>query len=272
MNRLTINLFLVAALPLLINCCDDTDSTEPEEPKVRAALYIGRGADDDCITATHAMLRWMDCTVVKVGASYINSEGLDGFDILCIPGGDMYQYGSDLSTTGKKHIRNFVSGGGGYIGICGGAYFAAERIIWQGMELVMTSLELFDGTAEGVLNEVVPYPDYGMCQVNIVDHEHPITQAVPDTAWILYYWGPALVPDTGSNATVLGLYERADKPAIVALEYGGGRVFLTGPHPEFEEDSDRDGVSFADDLDDRGSDWDLMLRAVRWCLKEEMPQ
>ena len=52
-----------------------------------------------------------------------------------------------------------------------------------------------------------------------------------------------------------------------------GRVFLTGPHPEWEEDSDRDGVDYvqpsvADRFDDQGSDWDLMRNAARWCLHE----
>jgi hypothetical protein len=55
---------------------------------------------------------------------------------------------------------------------------------------------------------------------------------------------------------------------MIAFGHGNGRVFLTGAHPEFEEDSDRDGADFCDHLDDRGSDWDLMKKAARWCLGE----
>lgn len=272
--RLSVLTFLIAALTIVASCGDDPKSTGtgPIERDINVALYTDRGTDGDCVRATEKMFQWMDCTVIKVTASYINGVGLDGFDILCVPGGDMYEYAQDLSSAGKQHIRSFISGGGGYIGICGGAYFAAERVVWRGTTLPMTPLRLFDGTARGVLDEVIPYPQYGMCQVNFENHTHPITAALPDTAWILYYWGPGLVPDETSTASILGVYELAGVPAIVALEHGDGRVFLTGPHPEFEEDSDRDGVSFADDLDDRGSDWDLMLRAVLWCLEEEMPQ
>jgi len=55
---------------------------------------------------------------------------------------------------------------------------------------------------------------------------------------------------------------------MLAFDYGLGRVFLIGTHPEIEEDSERDGVDFADELDDQGSDWDLMRKATLWCLKE----
>jgi hypothetical protein len=34
------------------------------------------------------------------------------------------------------------------------------------------------------------------------------------------------------------------------------------------ERNDRDGTSFAEELDDEGSDWELMKQAARWCLGE----
>ncbi len=39
-------------------------------------------------------------------------------------------------------------------------------------------------------------------------------------------------------------------------------------HPEIEENSDRDGVKFGNELDDKGLDWDLMKKATFWCLKK----
>ena len=52
---------------------------------------------------------------------------------------------------------------------------------------------------------------------------------------------------------------------MVAFEYGWGRVFLIGPHPEWEEDSDRDGFEPWPEHDDRGSDWPLMRNVTYWC-------
>ncbi|RKY74481.1 hypothetical protein DRQ00_11760 [candidate division KSB1 bacterium] len=111
------------------------------------------------------------------------------------------------------------------------------------------------------INESILYPEYGMCKLNVVDFSHPITQSEPDSAWMLYYWRPELIPNKDTSVAILGRYDKGNKdPAIVALEYGLGRVFIIGTHPEFQEDSDRDGVDFADEFDDRGSDWKLMKK------------
>ena len=237
-------------------------------PSGDIALYSDNGAWEESILATKNMFEWMGYEVSLIDAEDINAEALDNFRIVCIPGGDMYQYSQDISSRGKENIRDFIRDGGAYIGICGGGNFAGEKVIWRGNELPMTPLGLFTGTAEGPINDIIPYPEFGMCQVNIVDSIHPITQSESGSAWILYYWGPAFLIHAGSDIDVLGRYDIGNLPAIVAFDYGLGRVFLIGPHPEIEEDSERDGTDFADDLDDQGSDWDLMKKAVLWCLRE----
>lgn len=178
----------------------------------------------------------------------------------------MYQYSQSISSEGKKNIRDFVYSGGSYIGICGGAYFASERVIWQGTELPMTPLRLFAGTAKGPIDAIAPYPNCTMSRVIIVNSFHPITQSCSDSEWILYCYGPMFIPR--SFVDILGRYETGSQPAILAFNSGLGRVFLIGLHPEIEEDSDRDGVTFGDSFDDSGSDWELMRRAVLWCLRD----
>ncbi|MCD4693182.1 MAG: hypothetical protein K8R79_09720 [Calditrichales bacterium] len=257
-------------LPLLFieSNCTDKNPLQAEK-SANVALYSDQGCWEESVQAAEKMIQWMELTVEIVDADYINNLGLNTFDLVLIPGGDMYQYSLDLSSQGKKNIRNFISNGGGYIGICGGAYFAAKTVIWQGNQLPMNSLGLYSGTSKGPINEIVPYPDYGMCKVNIVDTTHSITQSEPEFTWILYYSGPVLLPDKDANVTILGRYDRGNKdPAILAFDYGKGRVFLIGTHPEIEEDSGRDGVDWGDELDDQGSDWDLMKKAAEWCLKK----
>lgn len=233
------------------------------------ALYTDRGADDACIQATINMFEWMGYTVTSIDADNISNNNLGKFSIICFPGGDMYQYSQDISSAGKQKIRDFIHNGGGYIGICGGAYFAGERVFWQGQELPMTPLAIFPGITQGPITEIAPYPHCTMCKVNIIDHAHPVTESEPDSAWIMYCYGPALLPNDGVDVDILGKYDIGEQPAMIAFEYGDGRIFIIGTHPEFEEDSDRDGLDFGDTYDDRGSDWDLMRNAVLWCLKEE---
>ena len=238
------------------------------ERRADVAIYDDDGAFDPSVTALSCMFRWMGLAVVLVDAEDINQRGLNGLDLVCVPGGDMYEYSQSLGQAGIDRIREFVSNGGGYIGVCGGAYFAGERVYWRGNPLPMASLSLFEGESRGPYDEIVPYPGYGMAQI-LLGYGHPILEGEGRSTQILYYWGPALLPDDEGTVDVLGRYATIQEPAMIALEYGQGRVFLVGTHPEIEEDSDRDGTDFADELDDEGTDWDLMRNATRWCLRIE---
>ena len=265
-------LFVFLSFILITNC--------ESEKRADIALYSDQGADKDCIRATQEMLEWFGYTVELIKADYINEVGLDSFRMLCVPGGNMYQYSLDISLEGKEKIRDFIRGGGSYIGICAGAYFTGEKVFWRGQRLPMTPLGIFPGTAKGPVDEIVSFPDQEVVKVNIVDFKHPITRTEPDSIWILYYWGPIFIPNKDAEVNILARHNRGDYSAMVAFNYGRGRVFIIGPHPEFEEDSDRDSVIFKDtvindvtyrsedELDDRGSDWELMRKAVHWCLRE----
>ena len=265
--RRTVFWSAILALLLPIVQCQDQGKMSLEG-QADVAIYSDRGVWSESVRAAGKMFPWMGYTVERVNAEEIKNGVLENFQILCVPGGNMYQYAEDLSSKGIDHIRDFIHGGGGYVGICGGAYFAGERVIWRGDQLPMMSLNLFPSTAQGPYDEIIPYPDSGMCKVIIVDSTHPITQTEPDSAWMLYYWGPALIPENVADVTILGRYDITDQPMMLALEYGRGRAFLIGTHPEIEEDSDRDDVTFGDEFDDRGSDWDLMRKATLWCSGE----
>ncbi len=279
MNINKLNFYLLLFLLLLlytVKCSNEQVKTIETD----AAIYSGNGADRDCITASKNMFEWMGYSVELIKADYINNQSLDNIKILCFPGGDMYEYSTDISSNGKNKIKNFLTKGGAYIGICGGAYFTGKKVYWRGSQLQMTPLGIFPGTTRGPIDEIVPYPYYNMCELDIFDGSHAITGEMSSSAWMLYYWGPVLVPDAGADVKILAKYKKGKQDAaIIAFEYGEGRVFLIGTHPEFEEDSDRDGVTFKDTvlngysyigedkMDDHGSDWEMMKRAADWCLK-----
>jgi glutamine amidotransferase-like uncharacterized protein len=260
-----------AAIPLLaaaIACLCGINCSRANEP-VRSsdiALYNGNGVWEESVTAMTQMFHWMGYSVTRVDAGYINDHSLTGFKLLAVPGGDMYQYARDISTRGKDNIRAFVAAGHGYIGICGGAYFAADQIYWRGSQLPCSPLGLFHGSAVGPSNDVIAYPGYGMCRIQLSDTLFPPPGGAESEADVLFHWGPQLHPNGASDLAVLGRYDLNGEIAIGACSFGQGRVFLIGVHPEIEEDSDRDSVTFGDQFDDRGSEWDLMKRATAWCL------
>ena len=265
-KRRLFKLSVVGLLILLLTSGCQFQQVGNDIPQI--ALYSETGADERCIIATSRMFEWMGYDVTLIDADSVNNSILEKYNIICFPGGDMYQYSQNISADGFEKIRNFIRAGGGYIVICRGAYFTGEKIFWQGNQLPMNSLAIFPGITQGPIDEIAPFPHCKMCKINIVNTSHPITQTEPDTTWICYCYGPMFLPGEGAEIEILGRYDIGNQPSMAAFEYGMGRVFIIGTHPEFEEDSERDGFPAIEKMNDYGSDWDLMKKAVQWCLRK----
>jgi len=84
---------------------------------------------------------------------------------------------------------------------------------------------------------------------------------------MLYWGGTVFNAYTSTNLDIIATFDGFyNRPAIIKLTYGNGRVLLISPHPEIEEDSDRDGNNVAEELDDNGSDWNFLWTATDWLL------
>ena len=92
----------------------------------------------------------------------------------------------------------------------------------------MVPLGLFEGDAVGPIDDVIPYPDYGMCRIENIEPAHPINAGLGRSFSVLYYWGPGFVPEPETQVSVLGTYSAAAYTAMMAFEYGAGRVFIIG--------------------------------------------
>lgn len=271
--------FLVLGLlpinSIAVTPTDNHDSSFNHLIGEKVAVYNSTGAWQNSVIMIQNMLEWIGCISVNVSAQDIQAGCLEEFDILIWPGGDYVSYWG-MGLEGKAAVQKFISNGGGYLGICAGAYYAADYMVWmddgnypppdykvEGDEL---NLDLFEGVAWGPIFDLAARPpSYAMVQVNL-NPNNVITRDLPETMMILYYGGPYLVPydDTNSNVTILGTYDLTGQNAIVSTTYGDGRVFLVSPHGEVEEDSNRDGFEPYDDIDDEGSDWPLYYKAIEW--------
>lgn len=216
---------------------------------VTVGIYADEGASGVCYIAAENMFRWMGFETERIYASTFNEGDIDHIDIFYFPGGASSLYDTYINDAGKQRLLDAIYTGRGYIGTCGGAYYATE------------GLEIFPGVMN---SNGIPSLDFGMCQVYL--NAHPVAEDQPASLWIMYVGSPSFIPDTSATVDVVGFYNLGGEAALVAFQYGEGRVFLTGPHPEWEEDSDRDGVANYDVFDDVESDWPMMLGAARWCL------
>jgi glutamine amidotransferase-like uncharacterized protein len=266
-NKLTLSFFIF--IILMLNLPDCSGSLQPLDDGITTiGIYIDSGAAPACVTAAKNMFESIGYTLFLLDADYVNNKDIQHIDGFYFPGGSAGPYVLDITSKGKEKIRSMIRAGSGYIGTCAGGMFAAEIQIWKGTRYTYGNLNIFTGNAIGPIPEIYDDPGIGMCQVNL-HKPHPITDSHPDSMWIMYYTGPFFVPESAVNIDTIGTYEITGRLALAAFEYGKGRVFLTGPHPEWEEDDDRDSVSYFDNYDDHGSDWPLMQSATRWCLHEE---
>lgn len=252
-----------------------------------------KGVWQDGLVAIKNMLTTLDITYEEINYKDINLSNQDFsslYKIILIPGGYAWYYNYWISKTGKERIRNFVNKGGGYFGICAGAYFAVDRVVWGSKiyddfvgfnaygQLTGYDLDLFSGTGTGDEDKIADYyaGSWTMLSFNF-SNENPVLsnyKKVPYSEDIIYLGGPYFTPDAGTAVSTLATYAYNGQPGLVSFQYGSGRVILSGPHPEIEEDSDRDGVAIdgEDTMNDKGSDWELSGHILKWLMNSSDSQ
>jgi glutamine amidotransferase-like uncharacterized protein len=243
------------------------------------AIYTGSGTWDESIVSFENFLDWKGLTWKEINKHDFNKRRLVGnYRGLFMPGGWAGNYNQDIRPSGDQEIRDFISGGGAYIGMSAGAFYACDITIWEGDVLDYPS-DMFDGDCIGPIEEIAPWPEYTMTTMNI-NLNHEANAFEPAQRDVLYYGEPYFVAHPGQEMQVFATYivpsnpVAHGKPGIIGFNYGNGRIVLSGPHPEIEEDSSRDGNSFGEELSDGpdGSDWPFIWTAVDWMLKEPITQ
>jgi len=229
-----------------------------ESSNIKICVYLDKGVFDNCKTNTINMLSEMHCNYTAINRDSIMNGALNHYSLLLMPGGDMWVYNSNLSNEGMSKIKNYISQGGGYIGICGGAYFAAYQIVWRGWAneprkySVLYGLNFFHGTADGPIEDFAPTYVDSKCEIAIIKTGDPIVSDLPDVIRPYYDHGPMFLFNDSLNIATLGRTIIGNKKILLSFKYNSGKVFLTGAHPE---------------ADDSRLTWILIKNAVEQCSK-----
>lgn len=203
---------------------------------IRVALYDDAGAFGKGvprITEQLGKVRDIKLTIVK--GPEIAAGALEDFDVVIFGGGSGSKQAAGIGDAGREQVRKFVKNGGGYIGICGGAYLACSGFSW----------------GLGVLNAKTVSPKWkrGRAEVRIeVNLEGQKVTGIPAKLQEIRY----------ANGPIIKPADRADLPAYEPLAYfrsevaehdspkgaminspawargtcGKGRVLISSPHPE----------------------------------------
>jgi hypothetical protein len=147
------------------------------------------------------------------GKNPLEDVFFDDVDMVAIPGGigDSESFHYLLRTNGDP-IRQFVSKGGKYLGICMGAYWAGSHY-----------LDMLDDV-DAVQYITQPGTDTRRPHAKDID---VVWNGVPDK--MFFYDGCALVGDT-TKFTTVATYANGDPMAIIQNNIG-----LIGCHPESEQ-------------------------------------
>lgn len=173
--------------------------------------------------------------VCRMCGDDVRGGALEGFDVVVFPGGSGSREAGSLGEDGRERVRVFVEQGGGYIGICAGAYLALCNDSW-GLRILdaKTVTPLWRrGVAEVKLELTEPGRRILGGRDGAFDCHYangpcitPGNQAdIPDYDTLA--WFRSEVAEHGAPAGIM-----SNSPAIVAGRYGKGRVFCSSPHPE----------------------------------------
>ncbi len=220
----------------------------------KAAVYTDRGIRASSRAALVSMFEWMGADVTIIDESVILNGTLGNYDIIVMPGGCWCTERCEiLGSLAKNAIRQFIANGGAYFGIDGGASYATA---WR--------LDIFHGTFWPDSNGSETY----LLEVNVnTNSMQPDLSDEQESYTLLYEASGYFEAVNMTGITPICTYTDTGLPCMISFDYGNGRVFLSSPHPEYEEGSMRDNVETWDTLTDPDSEWDFMFRICNWLLE-----
>jgi len=224
--------------------------------RIRVAMYDAGGTGGKGPGRLMKLLGdWRHSTITRVGVDEIRNGTLAQFDVVIFPGGSGSKQAAALEPLGCKQVRKFVEDGGGYIGICAGAFLACKGFSW--------GLKILDAKT------VSPKWRRGKATVEIelTEAGREVLGSRSGRFQIKYSNGPILMParsdrlpdyvplaffrtEVAENESPKGAM--VDSPAIVAGRCGNGRVLCLSPHAEATEGLEQ-----------------MICRAVQWAAGKE---
>ncbi|MFX0108026.1 MAG: BPL-N domain-containing protein [Candidatus Hodarchaeota archaeon] len=242
------------------------DGTKVDLTGVNVAIYESY-IDTRVITSRTAlvnMFTWMNATVDIINTTEIENGILWNHEIFAIPEGLGPFIENQLGEDAEQEIRDWVAAGGSYIGVRGSAAIAVPDSYYEGHNETF-DLNLFNGIS--YQEEEIDGTEMTEILINR-DSTGPDLSAMPENMSILYQTGRYFEAYEGQEMIVIARYAVDNEPCMIASHYGDGTVFLSSPHFEYEENSDRDGTDHMDEYNDPDSEWPLMLTICLWLLSD----
>jgi putative intracellular protease/amidase len=223
---------------------DAAPSTRPSDAPasgkpLRVMILLDTGASEKgwnfvthCLNLSHPE----QYSIRNVTGEDIRGGVLNDADVAIFPGGSGSVQAKSLEEDGREKVRAFVKNGGGYLGICGGAYLATSDYPWS-LNIVNAAVVDKKHWARGRATLQLDFTELGRSTLDVPS----------DSVQCLYHQGPLLTPDhkhdlppyeplatfateVADNGAPKGVMVGTN--AMVRAVCGKGRVILISPHPE----------------------------------------
>lgn len=211
------------------------------ESAIRVAVFKGSGTSSEKLLASFQEAKDQEFTISRITSEEIQKGKLLEFDVLIHPGGSGGKQGKALGENGREAVRDFVRKGGGYLGVCAGAYLATNDYRWS---LNLIDAKVVDrrhwargnGTVELKLSPTgIGFFGHEGSKMMIHYAQGPLLgrpewddPEVPNYESLAIY-----ATEIAKNGAPQGVMARTS--AAVRCDFGKGRVFCFSPHPEATE-------------------------------------
>ena len=224
-------IFKPAAVPVV----PETTATEGMA-RLHIALYKGPGTGGNGPPSLRQRLNHApETSITEVSPEQIRDGALTNYQVVVFAGGSGSKEAEAIGEAGRSNVVQFVANGGGYVGICAGAYLCTAGYPW--------SLKILN------VKTVSPKWQRGHAtlKLELTDKGREILGTTATNLDVLYHNGPVVAAagldtlptfeplayyrtEVASNNTPVGVM--VNSPAMLAGEFKKGRVIFVSPHPE----------------------------------------
>lgn len=199
-------------------------------------MYQGAGTSDSRAKLVTLLSKQQNLEVCDLTVDDIRGGKWQGVQVLIHPGGSGGGQGKALGEEGRKSVREFVSAGGGFVGVCAGAYLASADYDW--------SLHILDAK---VVDRKHWNRGFGTVELTLSPSGRGFFETDRERVSIYYHQGPLLTPandpdiddyvdlaqfetEIVKNGAPTGVMRGCT--AIATGHFRQGRVLAISPHPE----------------------------------------
>lgn len=185
-----------------------------------ALIFNGAGTCEGCGEAIGKLLKEKKYKVLYSNELNLSAERLSSADLYVQPGGsdDITETINALTSNQIKAIKDYVEGGGVYLGVCAGAYLAGKYS-----------------------DEKLNIPGFNLIEISEVDQEIEnddraklikIILPTNEIRYTYYQAGPHFGFNVPANSKIMSYYANTLHIASRISPLGKGKVGLIGPHYE----------------------------------------